>query len=94
MNARLEVESSAARNALLDNLPALRERLAQQNIRIERFDIDMADDSPGGLPQQPGNDSESGQYGTPRDSSSSHRAVVADQPLPRRRPCGPARALN
>jgi flagellar hook-length control protein FliK len=81
MNARMEVESSAARNALLDNLPALRERLAQQDIRIERFDIDMTEDFTGGLPQQPGNDSQSGQYGTPWNSSSREHTVVTDSPV-------------
>jgi flagellar hook-length control protein FliK len=42
--ARLEAETPAARNLLLDNLPALRERLAQQDIRIERFDVDLRQD--------------------------------------------------
>lgn len=39
--ARLEAESSTARTILLDNLPALRERLAEQDIRIEKFDVDV-----------------------------------------------------
>jgi flagellar hook-length control protein FliK len=42
--ARLEAETPAARNLLLDNLPALRERLAQQDIRVERFDVDLRQD--------------------------------------------------
>jgi flagellar hook-length control protein FliK len=45
MSAKLEAETSAARNALLDNLPALRERLAEQNIRVEKFDVDVRSDS-------------------------------------------------
>ncbi len=44
MTAKLEAETPAARNALLDNLPALRERLAEQNIRIEKFDVDVRHD--------------------------------------------------
>jgi flagellar hook-length control protein FliK len=52
--ARLEAETPAARNLLLDNLPALRERLAQQDIRVERFDVDLRQDanSGGGSSQQ------------------------------------------
>jgi flagellar hook-length control protein FliK len=47
MAARLEAETPAARTALLDNLPALRERLAEQNIRVEKFDVDVRSDSRG-----------------------------------------------
>lgn len=45
LTASLETENQAARNALLDNLPALRERLAEQQIRIEKFDVDVRDES-------------------------------------------------
>lgn len=45
MTASLDVETPAARNALLDNLPALRDRLEQQQIRLEKFDVDVRDDS-------------------------------------------------
>ena len=44
LSARMETETSAARNLLLDNLPALRDRLADQNIKVERFDVDVRDD--------------------------------------------------
>ena len=44
MSARLEAETASARNVLLDNLPALRERLAEQNIKVERFDVDVRDE--------------------------------------------------
>lgn len=56
MNARVETETPAARNVLLDNLPALRERLAQHDINVQRFDVDLMDRSMGGsagqTPQQ------------------------------------------
>jgi hypothetical protein len=39
--ARLEAETAEARFALIDNLPALRERLASAGIRVERFDVDL-----------------------------------------------------
>jgi flagellar hook-length control protein FliK len=48
MSATLEADSSAARQVLLDHLPALRDRLAEQNIRIERFDVDVRQDGSGG----------------------------------------------
>ena len=41
LTASIETETQAARNALLDNLPALRERLAEQEIRVEKFDVDV-----------------------------------------------------
>lgn len=42
MTARIEVETPEARAALMENLPVLRERLAEQNLRIERFDVDLS----------------------------------------------------
>ncbi len=41
ITANLETETSAARTVLLDNLPALRERLADQGITIEKFNVDV-----------------------------------------------------
>jgi flagellar hook-length control protein FliK len=41
MTAALETETTSARRVLLEHLPALRERLAEQNIRVERFDVDV-----------------------------------------------------
>jgi flagellar hook-length control protein FliK len=47
MTAKVETETAAARQALLDNLPTLRDRLAQQNIRIDRFDVNVRSDPSG-----------------------------------------------
>ena len=47
LTARAETETPAARNLLLDNLPALRERLAQQDIKVQHFDVDLMDQSAG-----------------------------------------------
>jgi flagellar hook-length control protein FliK len=41
LSARLETETQVARTLLLDNLPQLRERLAEQGIRIEQFDVQV-----------------------------------------------------
>jgi flagellar hook-length control protein FliK len=48
MSAALETDNSNARKVLLDHLPALRDRLAEQNIRIERFDVDVRQENNGG----------------------------------------------
>ncbi|MGA2065369.1 MAG: flagellar hook-length control protein FliK [Thermoguttaceae bacterium] len=70
LNARLEVENSSARNLLLDHLGELRDRLAQQNIKIQQFDVDVADRRPGGTGGQAGQfgqyaQSNTGQGGSP-----------------------------
>ncbi|MCR4414088.1 MAG: flagellar hook-length control protein FliK [Thermoguttaceae bacterium] len=54
MSARLEAETEAARSVLIDHLPALRERLAEHHLRIERFEVGWSGQSSGGLPQRPG----------------------------------------
>ncbi len=47
LTAHVETETSSARTLLLDNLPALRERLAGHNIKIEQFDINLMNRSGG-----------------------------------------------
>jgi flagellar hook-length control protein FliK len=47
LSATVEADNQNARQLLLDNLPALRDRLADQNIRIERFDVDVRRDGEG-----------------------------------------------
>lgn len=61
LTARLETETTEAKNILLDNLPALRERLAGQNIKIERFDVDYSGGNPNGSSQGSGDYQDSGQ---------------------------------
>lgn len=48
MAARLEADNPLTRSLLLENLPALRERLAEQQIRVERFDVDLSQRDSGG----------------------------------------------
>jgi len=71
MHAHVEAETPAARNLLLDNLPALRDRLAEQNIKVEQFDVDLADQGTSNSWQQPYD----------REESQPRRAE--DDPLPR-----------
>jgi flagellar hook-length control protein FliK len=70
MKARVEAETKEAKNLLLENLPALRDRLAQQNIKIQKFDVDLRDPSSGGMSQQTANQagtgSGNGGYHAPR----------------------------
>jgi flagellar hook-length control protein FliK len=51
LTAQVEAETPQARLLLLEHLPALRERLQEQNIKIERFSVDLMNQSPGGQPQ-------------------------------------------
>ncbi len=71
MTARLEVEAVAAQQALADNLGTLKQRLAEQNIRVEQFDIDLMDrhgENPSDSPknQFPGDQREAAQRGHER----------------------------
>ena len=85
MTARLEVETNAARTILLDNLPALRDRLAEQEIRVGRFDVDLADQSADGSPQQPAQNPQSHDH--PHDNATNTRSDHDPQP---ERPATPA----
>ena len=42
LTARIETETQQARNVLLEHLPQLRERLAEQGIQVEKFDVDVS----------------------------------------------------
>jgi flagellar hook-length control protein FliK len=53
LSAHIEADTPEARALLLDNLPQLRQRLAEQDIRVEQFDVDLADRQPGGAPDDP-----------------------------------------
>ncbi|MGE0606128.1 MAG: flagellar hook-length control protein FliK [Pirellulales bacterium] len=52
LHARIEAETPQAQAALLENLPALRERLAEQDVRLGRFDVDLPNRQPGDRPAQ------------------------------------------
>jgi flagellar hook-length control protein FliK len=77
MTARMETETNTARTLLLDNLPALRQRLADQNIKIERFDVDLKQDGRGdGSPKPPPDFSDSRQN-LPRSPSTGRVATTS-----------------
>jgi len=94
MTARLEVETATARDLLIENLPALRDRLAEHQIRVERFDVDFMDRSPGGSPHEPGGrhsprEQSRGGAHLPGDRSGSRTEAV--EPGPRQRRGDPGR---
>lgn len=82
LSAHVQAETPEARAALVDNLPALRERLAEQGIRIEKFDVDLRDQS--GRQQQSLQDQaqqqETQRAGVPRRSIS--RSTVLERESP------------
>ncbi len=78
MTAHLQTETETARTMLLDQLPALRDRLAEHNIKIDRFEVELMNQSPTGTPQNFGNSQ--GGYQTlehqPRRTGSSAATAV------------------
>jgi flagellar hook-length control protein FliK len=71
MSAALQTETASARRLLLDHLPALRDRLAEQNIRVDRFDVDVRREGGGGQTDTRGSQQQAFQH-------------QPDQPTPRR----------
>ncbi|MFN7874144.1 MAG: flagellar hook-length control protein FliK [Pirellula sp.] len=62
MSAHLEVENSLAKEALLNNLQNLRDRLSDQGMSIDRFEVEVRTDS------QSGTNSSSGESASDRQS--------------------------
>ena len=90
LTARLETDTPEARSVLLDHLPALRDRLAQQDIKIERFEVSYQNGSGGSPIGQPRIRRRRG-----RDRAATRRATPAPSPRfpgPRDRPERPNRA--
>lgn len=91
MVAQLETETPEARRLILEHLPELRDRLAQQDMKVERFDVDLRDESPdhspessdseGSLPEDPTtqglDDSENAE--NEADTEVTDRTIVANE---------------
>jgi flagellar hook-length control protein FliK len=88
MNARLEAETEAARNLIVENLSALRQRLADHQIRVERFDVDWGGRPSSNLPQQSqdGTGRQPGRAGVGPLSGVRSRGGAAAPPGPRAAP--------
>jgi flagellar hook-length control protein FliK len=78
MSAALQTETSAARRLLLDHLPALRDRLAEQNIRVDRFDVDVRQEGAGGQTDTRG--SQQQQFQHEPDQPAPRRPMQAERP--------------
>jgi flagellar hook-length control protein FliK len=61
----------------LDNLPALRDRLAEQNIKVERFDVDVRDER-----RQPSGEQFAGQRGGEERDQQPRRAFQTRARVP------------
>ncbi|OYV92956.1 MAG: hypothetical protein B7Z73_04115 [Planctomycetia bacterium 21-64-5] len=97
LTAQIQADNSTAQQVLLGSLPDLRERLAQQDIRIERFDVDVSGQSSGGLSQSPQGNPDSGQADRPWATTRNVSPVGADAAagdLPRTAPVLTNGALN
>jgi flagellar hook-length control protein FliK len=85
LTARAETETAQARDALIDNLPDLKARLAEQNIQIDKFDVDLFDASGGGTSNQSQSGGDNSPGFTPAgarlaNSSTSNVTAAAAQP--------------
>ncbi len=95
VTARLETDNTAAQRILVENLPVLRERLAEHNLRVDRFDVDVMDQpadgsthrSPERTPQHP-DDGRGGRSPAARES------VAAEPVRARPRGAGEGRGLD
>ena len=80
MSAKLQTESAAARDVILENLPVLRERLAEQGIDVARFQVDVASGGDLGAGGQPSNsfDGETNQGAGDNRSNIDYRRISRD----------------
>jgi flagellar hook-length control protein FliK len=91
MSARIETETASAKAAIVDNLPALRERLAAHDIKISQFDVELAADS-----HQQGQftHNEGGQERSPQGSYRVHAPTHSEARIPPPRPHAPKGELD
>ena len=99
LTARMETETQAAKNIILDHLPALRDRLAQQDIKIQQFDVDYSGGNNGGSPQSAADQHQSHQYPAarqigPRAAGNADLENDTIQTTPRARYLGQASRLD
>jgi flagellar hook-length control protein FliK len=86
MSARIEAETPAAKAMIVDNLPALRERLSTHDIKLMHFDVELAPDS-----QRHPQNSSGQEQSSPRGRSFGRQShVAAASPEAPRRPTATA----
>jgi flagellar hook-length control protein FliK len=84
LSAKIEAESQMARAVLLDNLPQLRDRLSEQGVQIENFDVDVSDHSTDHAQQQTDDAHNHAEH--PADQSSADKQQQEDQGSPTETP--------
>lgn len=96
LTASVQAETTEAKAAIVDNLPALRERLAEQGIRVDQFDVDLMDHSDGrqqSLEEQ-GRRQEDRQANAPRSANRRAAASESSAAPPARPRSGGQNGLN
>ncbi|MCU0719702.1 MAG: flagellar hook-length control protein FliK [Pirellula sp.] len=79
MSAHLEVENSLAKDALLNNLQSLRDRLSEQGMSIDRFEVEVRTDSQSGASGSSGESASNRQ--SRRDQPESRYAIYNENRL-------------
>jgi flagellar hook-length control protein FliK len=80
MTAHVQTETETARNMLLDHLPQLRERLADHNIKIDYFDVELTNQSRSGMQQNFADNAYQRQPAAPPGASRSRATSAASEP--------------
>ncbi len=84
LTARVEAETPVARSLLLENLPVLRERLAEQGLRVEQFDVDLMEQHSRETPYGPAQDQHD-QEPSPRQHTAPRRSDESPEATPSER---------
>ena len=79
LTARIEAESAQARAVLLDNMAELRQRLSEQSIRVEHFDVDLMNRQGQGSFEQAGRDKSAGSPAAPAGTDGDETAEEEDK---------------
>jgi flagellar hook-length control protein FliK len=92
LSARLEAQSPGTHQLLVDNLPQLKESLAQQGVQVDRLEVDLSDtfrneSSAGGFTGRPFEQHQHAEHGTDWEPNvppqpGSERTVNAEARMP------------
>lgn len=95
MTATLEAETPSAKTLIMDNLPQLRERLSEQGLRIEKFEVNVSDRQSGGGTPDPGPQSRDQSQQQQAARMNAPRGTAREESVPRPPRLGPdAAGLN
>lgn len=74
LSARIEAETPQAKQVITENLGMLRDRLAEQNVRVDRIEVDVMNSGSGGSPNMPDRRNDASHDGSaPRGFASNFR---------------------